>query len=92
MIIPVLVPVKAADIPGYSWSRLRRFHNIPYVCSIISDLHQLGKEHKQNVRKQSEQLRDCLIQAREYSEAAKVVSLVTKPVLQYYSPRGAREV
>jgi hypothetical protein len=38
-----------------------------------------------NVRKQATQIRQCLIQAREYYDAATAVTLATKPVLLYYS-------
>jgi hypothetical protein len=50
----------------------------------IMRLHSLDSRSKRNARKQARQLRYCLIQAREYFNAAKVVSLATKPTLQYY--------
>ena len=38
-----------------------------------------------NAKKQAEQLRYCLTQAKEYYDAALSVSLATRPVLMYYS-------
>lgn len=46
--------------------------------------HGLGKEDARNVRKQSNQIRQCLTQAKEYFRAANAVSLATKPLLLYY--------
>lgn len=37
-----------------------------------------------NAKKQAEQIKFCLTQAKEYFEASKLVTLATKPVLQYY--------
>jgi hypothetical protein len=42
-------------------------------------------KYRQDVHKQETQLRYCLIQANEYFAAANSVTLVTKPVLLYYS-------
>ncbi len=64
---------------------LRRYQNAQYVEAYISNLHGLHRSDRQNARKQAKQIRLCLVQAEEYYGAAKSVSLVTKPVLLYYS-------
>ena len=48
-------------------------------------MHAIPKKQLPNAQKQAEQIRFCLQQAEEYYEAAKVVSLATKPTLLYYS-------
>ncbi|WP_423790791.1 YaaC family protein [Microvirga solisilvae] len=48
-------------------------------------LHAVPSKHRPNVLKQASQIRQCLIQAREYKEAAAATSLATKPLLLYYS-------
>src|SRR5262249_5100390 len=68
------------DLPKYCWTGLRRFQNVSLCAEWVSDLHRLGKTHRQNVRKQAEQIRACLLQAREYFEAASAVTAATKPV------------
>lgn len=49
------------------------------------ELHQLPDKHRANARRQATQLRQCLMQAREYCDAAQAVSLATRPVLLYYA-------
>ncbi|WP_122945613.1 MULTISPECIES: YaaC family protein [Burkholderia] len=49
------------------------------------ELHRLPERHRTNARRQATQLRQCLMQAREYYDAARAVSLATRPVLLYYS-------
>jgi hypothetical protein len=46
--------------------------------------HQVPSKHRDNVRKQAQQIRYCLVQAREYFTAAATVTLATKPNLLYY--------
>ncbi|WP_440260764.1 YaaC family protein [Bradyrhizobium yuanmingense] len=67
------------------WASLQRFHNVNTVTEQLVKLHGLNKQQAQNARKQARQLRFCLMQAREYFLASKVVSLATKPTLLYYS-------
>jgi hypothetical protein len=54
------------------------------VADELMDIHKIGSKWRENVRKQAQQIRYCLIQAREYSSAAETVSLATKPNLLYY--------
>lgn len=67
------------------WAGLQRFQNIAYVADRIKTLHKLDARGNQNAKKQARQLRYCLMQAREYFQAAEVVSLATRPNLMYYS-------
>ena len=85
MIISQARLVRTRDVADYAWSGLRRYLNVAFVEQRIRDLHQLDKKQRENARKQARQIRYCLMQAREYADAAMRVSLVTKPTLFYYS-------
>ena len=76
--------VPAGQAVEYAWARLSRYQNIAYTAKILSTLHQLGPAHARNVRKQATQIRYCLLQAKEYFEAARGVSAATRPLLLYY--------
>src|ERR1700682_120085 len=85
MIITNTKSVLTRDLLGFGWANLRRFHDVAYVEGVLEQLHSIPKKHRQNARKQARQIRLCLMQAREYADAAEAVSLVTKPTLYYYS-------
>jgi hypothetical protein len=85
MIINATKPAPVRDIGAFAWNGLRRYLNEAFVSELITDLHQVGKEHQSNVQKQARHIRFCLMQAKEYADAAERVSLVTKPTLYYYS-------
>jgi len=85
MIIRHARAIKTNDTGGYAWANLRRFQNVSVVENEIIRLHELKPHWHSNARKQATQLRYCLTQAREYSNAAAAVSLATKPTLLYYS-------
>jgi hypothetical protein len=85
MIVSSFTAVDASDVATYAWARLRRYLNVDYVADVIVGLHQLRPEHHDNARKQATQIRYCLTQAREYYDAARSVSMATKPVLLYYA-------
>ena len=85
MIISNISEIPSTDVSSYCWAGMRRFHNISFVTDFLCNLHNIPQSQKQNARKQSEQIRYCLMQAREYHLAASVVSLATKPLLLYYS-------
>jgi hypothetical protein len=85
MVLQSATIIPDADISGYAWNSLRRFHHIPTTVERISSLHKLDEKQSVNARKQAQQIRDCLIQSREYRDAANINSLATKPVLLYYS-------
>jgi hypothetical protein len=74
----------ATNIRDYGWSGLRRYQNISFTTSEIIKHQQVPANQHPNVNKQSSQIRDCLIQAEEYFNSAKHVSLATKPLLLYY--------
>src|ERR1700736_4712874 len=85
MIINSVKLIKTHDIPKYSWPRISQFKNIDYTTEVISRLHALPAEQKNNAKSQAEQIKYCLSQAKEYFDAASTVSLATRPVLLYYS-------
>lgn len=86
MIIENVKIVRPGDIQHHLWSRISLFLNIENTASLIVKLHNLTtNSEKQNAKKQASEIRHCLIQAKEYFDAAKKVSLATKPVLLYYS-------
>lgn len=85
MIINSVKIVRTRDVSHYAWTRIGRFQNIEHTTSVIEKLHSLPVKHRSNARRQAEQIKYCLEQAREYYEAAKAVSLATRPVLLYYS-------
>ncbi|MFK4523107.1 hypothetical protein ABIF90_001088 [Bradyrhizobium japonicum] len=84
MIIRRAKKVRTASLADYAWSGLRKFQNIDLVTKRLIDLHKVPAKYHDDVRKQSQQVRYCLIQAREYFAAAKTVSIATKPNLLYY--------
>lgn len=47
--------------------------------------HSVPKDQRPNVLKQATKIRYCLLQAKEYRDAAEGASLATKPLLLYYS-------
>lgn len=79
------VTFSTRDVSQYAWSRLSAFENVEYTASQIEARHQTPMNQRQNVRKQATQIKYCLVQAREYADAARGVSLATRPVLLYYS-------
>lgn len=85
MIIQNCATYSSVDVAKYAWMRLAQYQNIEAVTQQIMRLHALPERHRANARRQAAQIRQCLMQAREYFEAAQVVSLATRPVLLYYS-------
>ena len=85
MIISKSGVIPPLGISEYAWSGLRRFQNTSFVTDLICKLHSVPKKHVGNARRQAEQIRYCLIQAREYFDASLSVTLSTKPTLLYYS-------
>jgi hypothetical protein len=77
--------VPDADVARFSWAGLARFHNVSSVTEWLCGLHKLDRTQRENARKQARQIRYCLIQAKEYYDAAAAVTLATKPNLLYYS-------
>lgn len=74
-----------ADVHQFAWAGLKSFQSVALVAEILREFHKATRSQSGNVRKQAQQIRDCLVQAREYSDASKIVSLATKPLLAYYS-------
>lgn len=84
MVLRQVSRINVADINAWAWSGLRRFQNTAFVEAVICESHHVPARQRSNARKQAEQIRYCLIQAREYFQAAANVSLATRPVLFYY--------
>ncbi|MFB6459300.1 YaaC family protein [Bradyrhizobium tunisiense] len=84
MILSALTTVRSPD-ERTAWSSLQRFQNVASVTDLMVALHALPPGQRKNAQKQAKQIRYCLMQAREYAAAARVVSLVTKPTLLYYA-------
>jgi len=84
MIIYRVNKISTADVANYSWRRLAQFYNTDFTAKQISSIHCLDKKQNGNAKKQAEQIKYCLIQAKEYFDASSTVSLATKPLLLYY--------
>ena len=82
--------INSTGITRTCWNGIRRFHNVTFVADLICKLHSVKKD--KNIIKQAEQIKYCLIQAKEYYDAAQAVSLATKPVLMYYPKNSSRYV
>jgi len=76
--------VRSIDHEGFAWAGLRKFQNVDFVFEDLKTSHAIPAKWHHNARKQAQQLKYCLIQAREYFQAAQAVSLATKPNLLYY--------
>ncbi len=85
MLISRCSAYRTTDPAKYAWGRLKHYQNIDAVTQDIMELHNLPEKHRPNAKRQATQLRQCLLQAGEYFDAAKSVSLATRPVLLYYS-------
>ncbi len=84
MIIRRARKVRTPNPADYAWSGLRKFLNVDLVAKTLIELHEVSARFHPNVHKQAQQLRYCLLQAREYFTAARAVSTATKPNLLYY--------
>lgn len=76
---------READHASYAWSNLRQYRNPDLLQRRLHQLHNPPADQRQNVKKQANQIRYCLVQAEEYRIAADAVDLPTKPNLLYYS-------
>jgi len=84
MIVSEAKKVRTADPAKYAWSLLRKFQNVELLTRKLIEIHNVPSKYHDDARKQAQQLRYCLIQAREYFTAAESVSTATKPNLLYY--------
>lgn len=85
MLIKDVRLLRTGERADISWIGLRRYLNADFVTDQICSLHNLNGKYKKFAQKQAEQIRFCIIQAKEYYDASKVVGLATKPLLMYYS-------
>jgi hypothetical protein len=67
------------------WGALARFQEVEYVLEKLIGRWKPDKRMLPHLRKQAEQIRFCLRQAKEYHDAASAVTLATQPTLLYYS-------
>ena len=84
MVIRDVKKVRVRDVEMYAWSGLAQFQNTEHTADTISTLHKLLQKDRPNAKKQAEQIKFCLAQAKEYFVASKAVTLATRPVMQYY--------
>ena len=84
MIVSKIRVISERDTEKFAWSALSNFHNVSFGQEAISQAHNLQKSQASNSKKQAEQLRFCLLQAREYFKAARTVTSASKPTLLYY--------
>jgi hypothetical protein len=76
--------VRTANPQAFAWAGLRKFQNVDLITDELMKIHRVLPKWRDDVKKQAQQLRYCIAQAREYFAAAQVVSLATKPNLLYY--------
>jgi hypothetical protein len=84
MIIARAKKVRTGNLDNYAWSGLRKFQNVDLIAETLIKLHDVPTKYHADAHKQAQQIRYCLIQAREYFTAASGVSTATKPNLLYY--------
>ncbi|WP_288254542.1 hypothetical protein [uncultured Hydrogenophaga sp.] len=74
------------DIQSETWRRLHEFANIDLTNEYLVVRHGSPKSSsdRRNYRKQAEQARVCVLQAKEYFDAARSSSLFTAPNHLYY--------
>jgi hypothetical protein len=78
--------VVSDDIGRESWRRLQEYANIDLATDYLIGRHGHPKNPREvrNYRKQAEQVRVCIIQAKEYFDAAGSSTLFTSPNHLYY--------
>lgn len=74
------------DIFSETWRQLLEYSNIELTTDIIIQKHgePRSKSHRENLLKQATQARVCVLQAKEYFDAARAASLFTSPNHSYY--------
>lgn len=85
MIISAVNLVSNSNLTQQAWSRIAIYQNTQHTTNLISRLHRLGKSQIKNAEAQASQIKYCLLQAKEYFDAAKSVTIATRPVLLYYA-------
>lgn len=85
MIISSVKTINSQSASSYAWMRISQFQNTEFTADVIKKLHNLNTNQLLNARKQAEEIKFCLTQAKEYYDAAKNVTLATRPVLLYYA-------
>lgn len=84
MIVSSIRVISEREDDRFAWSALSTFHNVSFGREAITAAHGLDKLESKNAKKQAEQLRFCLLQAKEYFRAARAVTSAARPTLLYY--------
>lgn len=80
-----MVWITTDNITGEAWNALNEFTNIEMTIDAIKMRHSaISSSDKSNYKKQAEQIRFSILQAKEYFEAASNSSLITSPNHLYY--------
>lgn len=74
------------DIYAETWRQLLEYSNLDLTKDVIASRHssQKSKSYQDNLVKQAKQARVCVLQAKEYFDAARAASLFTSPNHSYY--------
>lgn len=74
------------DIYAETWRQLLEFSNLELTTDVIVRKHgePTSKSDRDNLAKQAAQARVCVLQAKEYFDAARTASLFTSPNHSYY--------
>lgn len=74
------------DIYAETWRQLLEYSNLELTTDVIVRRHgePTSKSHRDNLAKQAAQARVCVLQAKEYFDAARTASLFTSPNHSYY--------
>lgn len=74
------------DIFSETWRQLLEYSNIELTTDMLVKKHgePTSKSHRENLLKQAAQARVCVLQAKEYFDAARAASLYTSPNHSYY--------
>ena len=83
-LIPQISILPNVDSVEFAWRSLRNFHNVDRCVDLICDKRDIPSGQRRNVKKQMQQMRFCLLQAREYFDASEASSPATKPLQLYY--------
>jgi YaaC-like Protein len=80
-----MVWITTDNVSVEAWNALYEFTNIEMTMDVINLKYpSLSKNDKTNCKKQAEQIRFSILQAKEYFEAAASSSLITSPNHLYY--------
>lgn len=78
--------ITTSDVSAETWRRLLEFANTDVTVELLERYHGSAnsRQLRSNYKKQAQQIRVCLLQAREYLDAARSSSIYTSPNHLYY--------